>query len=42
MKVIVNKLLLAGAQSMLEMHLIQPRLTYILCWPKNKEMMKKR
>ena len=35
----VNKFLLAGKKSMLEMHLRQPRFTYSACGPftKNKE-----
>ena len=42
MNAIANKLLLAGAQSMLQMYLIQLGFTYSPCGPKNKEMMKKR
>ena len=39
MKEIVNKFLLAGEKSMLEMHLRQPRFTYSACGPftKNKD-----
>ena len=39
MNEIVNKCLLAGEKSMLEMHLRQPRFTYSACGPftKNKE-----
>ena len=39
MNEIVNKFLLAGEKSMLEMHLRQPRFTYSACGPftKNKE-----
>ena len=42
MNAIANKLLLAGAQSMLEMYLIQLGFTYSPCGPKIKEMMKKK
>ena len=42
MNTIANKLLLAGAQSMLQMYLIQLGFTYSPCGPKNKEMMKKK
>ena len=42
MNAIANKLLLAGAQSMLQMYLIQLGFTYSPCGPKNKEMMKKK
>ena len=39
MNEIVNKFLLAGEKSVLEMHLRQPRFTYSACGPftKNKE-----
>ena len=41
MNAIAKKLLLAGAQSMLERYLIQLGFTYSPCGPKIKEMMKK-
>ena len=43
MNEIVNKFLLAGDKSMLEIHLGQPRFTYSACGPftKNKETIQK-